>query len=225
MSVPFIRYLACWMLLLTLPGVLLGQAPAAILHTQGGVWVNGYEARDSSAVFPGDVIETKVGFAGNLTIDGTTVMIQQETVGKLQADEFELDHGGVSVTTSRSFKVRVKCLRVVPVANDWTEYDVTDVNGTVQVAARKLDVNVERVNAHKPSPENSAEPQGSVHQGEQRNYNESDACGAGEKLSPGTTLNGKWIAAGAGAAGTGLVLCLLLCTGGGKQTPLSNSQP
>jgi hypothetical protein len=226
MSVSFIRYLACWILLLVVPSTLLGQTPAAILHTQGGVWVNGYEARDSSAVFPGDVIETKVGFAGNLTIDGTTVMMQQETVGKLEADEFELDHGGVSVTTSRSFKVRVNCLRVVPVANDWTEYDVTDVNGTVQVAARKLDVNVERVNRRKPSEESPVlQQQGSVHQGEERSYRESDVCGAGEKLSPATTLNGKWIAAGAGVAGTGLVLCLLLCTGGGKQTPLSSSQP
>jgi hypothetical protein len=155
------------------------------------------------------------------------VLLQQETVGKLQADEFELDHGGVSVTTSRSFKVRVNCLRVVPVQNDWTEYDVTDVNGTVQVAARKLDVNVQRVNRHKPGEENPLQQeQGSVHQGEQRSYRESDVCGAAESPHPATSLNGKWIAIGAGgAAGTGLVLCLLLCTGGGKQTPISNSQP
>ena len=37
-----------------------GQPGAAILHAQSGVWVNGYEARDSSAVFPGDLLEARI---------------------------------------------------------------------------------------------------------------------------------------------------------------------
>ena len=127
---------------------------AAILHAQGGVWINGYEARDSSAVFPGDLLETKPGSAANLNLDGSTVLIQPESVVKLQTNLLELDHGSVAVGTSRGFKVQVHCITVVPVLNEWTQYEVNNLNGSVQVAARKDDVNVERTRDNKkPSPE------------------------------------------------------------------------
>ncbi|HUA15122.1 MAG TPA: hypothetical protein VMG31_07480 [Verrucomicrobiae bacterium] len=215
-----------WALIVTLPSTLMGQTSSAILHTQGGVWVNGYEARDSTAVFPGDVLETKPGFSGNLTLDGSTVLLQPESVGKLQADVLILDHGSVSVTTSKSFRVKVNCLTVVPVSNDWTQYDVTDVNGTVQVAARKLDVNVEHeATGHRASPENAAQEKASVHEGEEHSYDESGMCGAPPQVrAPSSLPNPKWIAAGAAGA-TGLVLCLILCRGSGSSQPLSASQP
>ncbi len=141
----------------SLPGQqkLRSQSPdrrSRILHTQGGVWVNGYEAKDSSAVFPGDLLETKPGSSANLNLDGSTVLIQPESVAKLQTNLLELDHGGVFVGTSKSFKVRVNCLTVVPVLNEWTQYEVNDVNGNVQVAARKDDVNVESGSGSARSP-------------------------------------------------------------------------
>ncbi len=71
-------------------------------------------------------------------------MIQPESVAKLEANLLELDHGSVSVGTSKSFKVRVNCITVVPVLSEWTQYEVNNLNGNVQVAARKDDVNVER---------------------------------------------------------------------------------
>jgi ribosomal 50S subunit-recycling heat shock protein len=215
-------------MLVIVPVSLLAQTgpgqTAAILHAQGGVWVNGYEARDSSAVFPGDLLETKPGFSANLTLDGSTVLIQPETVGKLQEGLFELDHGGVSVGTSKSFKVRVNCITVVPVLNEWTQYDVTDVNGTVQVAARKNDVNVEhQMSQRKAAPDSESSRGGTVREGERKNYDVTEACGAPARpASPGSILNPKWI--GAGAAGGGILLCVLLCRGGGK-TPVSTWQP
>jgi len=81
MRLSILRCFLCWLMLVIVPVSLLGQTPpnqtgAAILHTQGGVWVNGYEATDSSAVFPGDLLETKPGSAANLNLDGSTVLIQ-----------------------------------------------------------------------------------------------------------------------------------------------------
>jgi hypothetical protein len=70
----------------------LGQTGAAILHTQWGVWVNGYEARDSSAVFAGDVLETRPAPSANLSLDGSSVLIGPESVAKLQTNLLELDH-------------------------------------------------------------------------------------------------------------------------------------
>lgn len=202
-----------------------GAAAAAILHTQGGVWVNGYEATDSSAVFSGDLVETKPGSPANLTLDGATVLIQPESVARLQTNLLELDHGGVSVGTSKSFKVKVNCITVTPVINEWTQYEVSNVNGNVQVAARKNDVNVEReTDRKKPAPLTEASHGASVHEGEQKSFDLSALCGAPAPMQrAGTGLNPKWIAAGAG--GTGILLCVLLCHGSGGKTPISSSSP
>lgn len=206
------------------PASLLGQTPSAILHTQGGVWVNGFEARDSSAIFNGDLLETKPGFSATLNLEGSSVLIQPESVAKFQGDLLVLDHGRVAVGTSKKFKVRVNCLTVVPVVNEWTQYEVTDLNGTVQVAARKLDVNVERaMEKRKPSPENEASQEGSVREGGQKNYDESAVCGPpATPTQAGSSVSPKWIAVGAGVAG--ILICVLVCGGGGK-TPVSPSAP
>lgn len=222
------RFLLCWIMVVVLPLSLLGQAPpqtpSAILHAAGGVWVNGAEARDSTAIFSGDLLETKPGFSATLSLDGTEVLLAPETVAKFEGDVLVLDHGSVAVGTSKSFKVRVNCLKVVPVQNEWTKYEVSDLNGTVQVAARKSDVNVEHGMRGKPSPESTpSEQEASVHEGQQKNYNESELCGAPpQPASAGSGVNPKWIAAGAGAAG---ILILILAHGGGGKSPLSASQP
>lgn len=215
-----------WVLIVILPVTLLGQTPSAILHTQGGVWVNQYEAPDSTAVFPGDLIETRPGFSANLTLEGSTVQLQPETVGKFQSDFFALDHGLVAVGTSRSYKVKVNCLTVVPVTNDWTQYEVADVNRTVQVAARKSDVRVERESGHlKPSAENETARGEIVHEGEQKSYSETELCGAPpQPTSTRPAINPKWI--GAGAAGAGGLICVIAhCFGGGGTKQVSPSTP
>jgi ferric-dicitrate binding protein FerR (iron transport regulator) len=245
-----LRGFLCWMMLIIVPVSLLGQsatgqsgqaqsvpeqtsppaqpaqgqAGGAILHAQGGVWINGYEARDASAVFPGDLLETKPGSSANLSLDGSTVLIQPESVAKLQADLLELDHGSVLVGTSKSFKVRVHCMTAVPVLNEWTQYEVTDVNGSVQVAAHKNDVNVEREGDHKkPPPETEASHGTRVHEGEQKSFDQSEICGAAAApTTASTSLNAKWIAAGA-AGGAGILICLLLCRGSGNS--ISPSSP
>src|SRR5271157_449588 len=110
MSVSVTRGIVGWAMVLIVPLSLLGQTPSAILHTQGGVWVNGYEAQDSSAVFTGDLVETRPGFSATLTVEGSTILIQAESVAKFQDDVLILDHGSVSVGTSKSYKVKVNCI-------------------------------------------------------------------------------------------------------------------
>jgi len=225
--VPILRFCLCWIISALLPLSSLGQAlpegpPGAILHTDGGVWVNGYEAHDSSAVFAGDVIETKAGSSANLTLEGSTVLLAPESVSKFQGDLLELDHGGVSVTTTKSFKVRVNCILVMPVLNEWTQYAVTDLNRTVDVSARKLDVNVEHERGHGKEATQTPPTQekASVHEGEQKSYDETQVCGtAPSPTTPGQGISPKWIAIGAGAGGAGILLILLTHGGGNKPTP------
>ena len=224
MSVSILRCFLCWAMVVIIPVSLLGQTPSAILHTQGGVWVNGSEARDASAIFDDDLVETKPGFSATLNLEGTSVLIQPESVAKYQRDLLALDHGSVAVETSTGYKVRVNCITVIPVQNEWTQYEVTNLNGVIQVAARKNDVKVEMgLGRRKASAKPETSSDAVVHGGEQASYHESEVCGAPARIT-GTTLgvSPKWIAVGAGAAG---VLIWVLVQGGGGKTPVSVSAP
>jgi hypothetical protein len=136
----------------------------------------------------------------------------------------ELDHGSVVVGTSKGFKVRVNCITVVPVLNKWTQYEVSDTNGTVHIAARKLDVNVNHEGHGTKSADKVNDSQkATVREGEESKRDESEVCGAAERASPAHfPVDPKWIAAGAG--GTGILLWLLL-HGGPSKPPVSNWQP
>ena len=226
MSVSTLSRFICCALILILPQSLVAiDSGSAILHTQGGVWVNGSEVPDSTAIFPGDLLETKAGFAANLTADGSAVLIQPESIVKFQGDVLVLEHGSVSLGTSKAMQVHVNCLTVVPVSTEWTQYEVTDITGKVLVAARKNDVKINREGGPARLSKESEGARGAiVHEGEQGTREESQVCGAPPgPATAGNALNPKWIAAGA-AAGSG-ILILLLLHGGPSKPPVSSSKP
>lgn len=227
MGVSLLRNLVSWMLIILLPASLLAaDTGSALLHSNGGVWVNGAEVADSTVVFPGDSLETKPGFVANLDAEGSSVLIQGQSIVKFEGNYLTLEHGSVAVGTSTSMSVHVNCLRVEPLSNDRTQYEVTDVSGSVQVAARKSDVNIKQAGGlHKPSAESSSSQSGVVHEGQQAKREESEVCGApSPPESAGHGLNTKWLEIGGGAGGGALVLCLLLCKGK-SQSNVSPSQP
>ena len=210
------RYL-CWTLIFCLPQSLLAaDTGSAILHTKGGVWVNGSEAPDATAILPGDLLETKPGSVATLDANGSSVLIQTESLVKFNDNSLTLEHGSVSVGTSKSLSVHVDCIRIVPVSNEWTKYDVTNVSGTVQVAAQQKDVNIQfATSLRKDTPESAASQSATVHEGEQATRNAAQACGTPKPGGATSSPNTKWIEIGAGAGGGVLILCLLLCKGKG----------
>jgi hypothetical protein len=224
MSVSASRHIVAWVMVILFPlSLMAADTGSAVVHSSGGVWVNGAEVRDSIAVFPGDLLETKPGFVANLDATGSSVLIQGESVVKFQGDYLILEHGGVAVGTSTSMSVQVNCLRVEPLSNERTQYDVTDVNGTVQVAAHKNDVNIRQGGAlRKAASGNNSSA--TVHEGQQATRDEAAVCGAASRPEgAGGGLNSKWLEIGAGVGGA-VVLCLLLCKAKNPSN-VSPSQP
>lgn len=199
---------------------------SAVVHSNGGVWVNGSEVAESTTVFPGDTLETKPGSVANLDAEGSSVLIRPESVVKFQGNSLNLEHGSVSVGTSTAMSVHVNCIKVEPTSSERTQYDTADVSGTVKVAAHKGDVNItQTVALRKATPDKNSSQSAVVHEGEQATRDEAAACG--EALRPGGAGNGlntKWIEIGGGAGGGAVILCLLLCKGP-KQSNMSPSQP
>jgi hypothetical protein len=221
MSVRVIRNLICWMMVFLCPLMLAAEdTKSAVLHSDGGVWVNGQEIAASTAVFPGDLIETKPGFVANLDAEGSSVLIQPESIVKFQGSFLDLEHGSVAVGTSTSMSVHVNCIKVEPISSERTQYDVADVSGTVHVEAHKNDVNI-RGGANLKKPTNDENSQSIVHEGHESSRDESVICGAPSRPETASTgLNTKWIEIGGGAGGA-ILLCILLCSshGGASVSP------
>ena len=128
--------------------------------------MNGTEVGDSTVIFPGDSLETKPGFVANLDAEGSSVLIQPESIVKFQHNFVTLEHGGISVGTSTSMSVHVNCIKVEPVSPDRTQYDVTDTSGSVHVAAHKSDVNITQGGALRKASEEKSSGSATVHEGQ-----------------------------------------------------------
>src|SRR5215831_12316477 len=148
-----------------------------MLHGSDGVLVNGGPLPGSMAIFPDALIETPKAGVARIEVSGSAADINAETVVQYQTDELALDHGTVSVNTSRAFRVRVGCITVTPVKADWTHYDVTDLDGRVTVSALKgdvyLDAHTNTAQEAKQGPEKSRTI---AHEGEQKSREEKCAA-------------------------------------------------
>jgi hypothetical protein len=213
------------MMVVVMPASLMAQSSGgAMLHSDGGVWLNGNPAPNSSAIFPHDLVQTQKDHQAKIDADGSTATVQPDTIVQFEGDELVLDHGSVQVNTSRGMKVRVNCMTVIPVTQEWTRYDVIDVDGKMRVVAHQNDVNIhyQGTVARRSKPGTSLDA--TVHQGEQATREE--RCGVAARPAEvinakGAILNSTWAKlAGGGAL---ISLCLfLVCRG---DDPISPAKP
>ena len=126
-----------------LAGQLFAADPnAAMVYAHGTAWVNGAAIPKSSAIFPGDLVQTRSDSIANINAPGTTVVVQTDSLVKLQANAVELEHGALNVGTSKSLTAHIGDLTVTPKAAEWTEFQVADVDGSVKIIARKGDLTI-----------------------------------------------------------------------------------
>ena len=199
----------------------------AILHSDGvGVLVNKNPAPASIALFSDDVIETEKAAVARIDISGSAADINAETVVQFEGNELVLDHGSLSVNTSRGMTVRVGCLTITPAnTTEWTHYDVADLNGKVNVSALKNDVNIEeRSGSLRQAKQSGHSNRVSVREGEQKSREEK--CGAADFKQPGTPLAGAIMnspyVVGGSLLGIGVLTCWALCR---SDDPISPTTP
>lgn len=120
--------------------LLADEVTAAMLRSNGaGVLLNKNSAPASTALLPDDLIETQPKAVARVEAIGSTADIHPETMVQFEGNELVLEHGSLSVNTSRGLRVRVGCLTVTPVKSaEWTHYDVVDIDGKVTVSARRM---------------------------------------------------------------------------------------
>jgi hypothetical protein len=143
MGIASFRKMVSCVLLLGFPGSLVAaDSEAAMLYTHGAAWINGAHVPASSAIFSGDLLQTRSDSGANINAAGSSITVLGDSLVQFEGSSLKVEHGGVDVATSKGVATLAGDVRVAPVSNSWTEFNVTDVDGTVRIAARKGDLTV-----------------------------------------------------------------------------------
>src|SRR5712691_9595745 len=138
------RGLVSCVLIVLFPGSLFAaDSNAAMLYTNGAAWVNGaHVPRSSSAIFSGDLLQTRSDTVANINQPGSSITVLADSLVQFEGVSVDIQHGGVTVSTSKGIAATAGDVKVAPASNAWTEFNVTDVDGTVRIAARKGDLTI-----------------------------------------------------------------------------------
>jgi len=131
-------------LAMLLPGQLLAaDSASAMLYANGTAWVNGSTVPKSAAVFAGDMVQTRPDSTAHLSASGSSVMVLADSLVKFEGPAVEIEHGAVRVSTAQGLATRAGEVTVKPAGDSWTEFQVTDVDGRVQIVATKGDLTIQ----------------------------------------------------------------------------------
>jgi hypothetical protein len=113
-----------------------------MLYASGAAWVNGSHVPNSSAIFAGDLVQTRSDSAANIHAAGSSITVLGDSLVKFQGASLSVERGGVAVATSKGVSAVAGDVHVAPVSGAWTEFNVSDTNGTVRIVASKGDLTV-----------------------------------------------------------------------------------
>jgi hypothetical protein len=214
----FHKMVSCVLLLVVPASLFAADSGAAMLYANGAAWLNGSHVPNSSAIFSGDMVQTRSDSAANIHAPGSSITVLGDSLVKFEGASLTVEHGGVSVSTSKSVATVAGDVRVAPVSNAWTEFNVTDVDGTVRIAARKGDLTITDDNG----TETLAQGQETTRdeQSDQRDKKGKDKKrGVGAVPAAGGGVLNSPIAIGAGAAAIGGVTIWVLTRSSNPMSP------
>jgi hypothetical protein len=138
----YLKILSCLMVMIFPAALFAADQPAAMLYSHGTALLNGNSIARSSAIFSGDLVQTNPGSVANISATGSSVLVLNDSLIQYEGSSLKLEHGGVTISTSKLLATRAGDVTVSPTASVWTEFDVRDVDGRVQIAARKGDLTI-----------------------------------------------------------------------------------
>jgi hypothetical protein len=139
---PYVKILNSLLVVIFPLALFAADRPAAMLYSHGTALLNGHSIARSSAIFFGDLVQTNADSAANINASGSIVLVLNDSLVQYQDDAVQLEHGGITVSTSKLLATRAGDITVSPAASVWTEFEVRDLDGTVHIAARKGDLTI-----------------------------------------------------------------------------------
>ena len=137
------KILSCAMVVIVPAALFAADSGLAMVYSNGNTWLNGSSLPKSSAIFSGDLVQTTAGSVAKINASGSSLTVLSDSLVQFEGNAVKLEHGGVAVSTSKAMATRAGDVTVTPTASVWTQFDVTDVDGKVRIAARKGDLTVD----------------------------------------------------------------------------------
>jgi hypothetical protein len=224
----FRRVVSCVLLLIFPASMFAVDSNAAMLYTRGAAYVNGSHVPGSSAIFSGDLLQTPANAMAHINEPGSSITILSDSLVRFEPAAVDIEHGGVTVSTSKSVATTAGDVKITPASNAWTEFNVSDVDGTVRIAATKGDLTIFDGNNTSTLPqgqqttrdESAQQPDQDANSNDKKHKNKKRATGATPAAGGG--LLDSPIAIGiAGAAVGGLTAWVLIH----NDNPASPSTP
>src|ERR1700722_19042408 len=140
----FRKMVSCVLLLLFPGSMFAADTNAAMIYINGVASVNSARVpRSSSAIFSGDLLQTGTHSVANINEPGSSITVLAESLVQYEGASVDIQHGGVTVSTSKGIAATAGDVKVSPASNAWTEFNVVDTDGTVRIAARKGDLMID----------------------------------------------------------------------------------
>jgi hypothetical protein len=221
MRVSGLRKTACWIMVGVVPASLwAADSSPAMLYARGATWINGGAVPRTSAVFPGDMVQTQSDSLASINVSGSNVVVLADSLVKFEGPAVALEHGSLKVATSKGLSTHTGDLTVAPASNGWTEFEVEQMSDdSVQIVAQKGDVTVSDGSntstlsqGQQTTVDNSAEKK----KKKRKKGGGAIPAGGGAILASPLVIYG-------GAAAVGGLLTWVLLQGGG--TPVSAAAP
>lgn len=136
----FRRMVSC-VLLVGFPfSLFAADSGTAMLYAHGAAWINGSHVPSSSAIFSGDLLQTRFDSGANINAPGSAITVLGDSLVQFEGSSLKVEHGAVTVATSKRTATTAGDVQVSPVSSAWTEFNVSDVDGTVRIVASKGDL-------------------------------------------------------------------------------------
>ena len=111
------KILSCIIAVVVPASLFAADSGAAMLYGNGPTWLNGSSLPKSSAVFSGDLVQTAPGSVAKINASGSSLMVLSDSLVQYEGSAVNLDHGSVTVSTSKAMAMRAGDVAVTPTAN------------------------------------------------------------------------------------------------------------
>jgi hypothetical protein len=213
-----VRILLCWMMVISVPASLMAaDSGTAMARPYGPAWLNGTSVQQSSAVFPGDLVQTGSSAAFKIRAAGSSVTVLADSLVKLDTGAISLERGSVQMLTSKGMFARAGTVTATPASSAWTEFQLTRADGTVRIVAVKGDLQVTDGSQTTTLP-----------QGQETTQKDSDQAPAQPQTTPvpaAKKKKGAIILAVAGVAAAGAIVGVVATSAGGSPRVISPVAP
>ena len=128
MGMAAFRKMVSCVLLLGFPASLVAaDSGAAMLYTHGAAWLNGTRPPASSAIFTGDLVQTRSDSGANINAPGSSITVLGDSLVQFEGSSLKVEHGSVAVATSKGVATTAGDVRVAPASSTGTSRTSSEI--------------------------------------------------------------------------------------------------